>query len=340
MWQSFFNNFHLAPCMLQVSLPDSVLNQFDDSSRQVLDSLLHSLGEAKPGTGAPHYLLPPWMLTLLVLAVLLAGLVYAIGPPIFGRRIADKMRWGRAQKEIDQKEALYQNWLMRYNPYYASLTPSLQKRFLFRSVAFMQSKLFIYHDQPAEEQIPLLISAAAVQVTFGLRNYLMDYFSEIHVMGNQYTINNNDADVYYGHVSHTGIHVAWNYFVKGFSNYSDGTNVGLHEMAHAISYDVFLGQADRFDRAMKQKLQDFTQENRPAFRSLKKGMSHTLNDYAGTNFDEFWAVCIETFFENPDSFRATDPDLYFSICDTLNQDPLRPQKIIDADIAGLDVEVA
>ena len=37
----------------------------------------------------------------------------------------------------------------------------------------MQAKEFRFHSMVEEEYIPVLISGAAVQMTFGLRNYLM-----------------------------------------------------------------------------------------------------------------------------------------------------------------------
>jgi MtfA peptidase len=106
-------------------------------------------------------------------------------------------------------------------------------------------------------------------------------------------------------------------------------------MAHAVSYNIFLGQQDRDDIAFRQRLQDFEGEGRPVFRAMRQVTSHLPDDYGATNFDEFWAVCVETFFENPAEFSRTMPDLYISIVELLNQDPLKPEKIIDRKLAGL-----
>ena len=117
--------------------------------------------------------------------------------------------------------------------------------------------------------------------------------------------------------------------MEGYEDYTDSVNVGLHEMAHAVSYDVFLGNEDEHDWNFKQRLGDFSKEGKPVFRAMRKGASHMLDDYATTNFDEFWAVCVETFFESPEAFRQTMPDLYDSLVELLNQDPLKPDKIIN-----------
>jgi MtfA peptidase len=245
-----------------------------------------------------------------------------------------KKRKKHAAAKVDEKGIQYDSWLSRYNPYYKSLSTDNKNHFLRRTAEFMQAKEFRFHSMVEEEYIPVLISGAAVQMTFGMRNYLMDYFPVIHVVRKEYTLD-VDKETYYGHVSRNGIYISWNSFLEGYEDYADSVNVGLHEMAHAVSYDVFLGQQDRHDAEFKQRLNGFTKQARPVFRAMRKGASHILDDYATTNFDEFWAVCIETFFENAGEFERTLPDLYLSVCDLLNQNPLKPDKIIDPELAGL-----
>jgi Mlc titration factor MtfA (ptsG expression regulator) len=245
-----------------------------------------------------------------------------------------KKRKKHAAAKVDEKGIQYDSWLSRYNPYYQSLSAENKKHFLGRASEFMQAKEFRFHSMVEEEYIPVLISGAAVQMTFGMRNYLMDYFPVIHVIRKEYTLD-VDKETYYGHVSRNGIYISWNSFLEGYEDYADSVNVGLHEMAHAVSYDVFLGQQDRHDADFKQRLKGFAKQARPVFRSMRKGASHILDDYATTNFDEFWAVCVETFFENGEEFQRTLPDLYLSVCDLLNQDPLKQDKILDRGLAGL-----
>lgn len=61
---------------------------------------------------------------------------------------------------------------------------------------------------------------------------------------------------------------------------------------------------------------------------MQAGESLFLDPYAATNYQEFWAVSIETFFERPTAFKRQLPDLYSSLCVLLNQDPLTPHKIL------------
>jgi Mlc titration factor MtfA (ptsG expression regulator) len=47
-----------------------------------------------------------------------------------------------------------------------------------------------------------------------------------------------------------------------------------------------------------------------------------LRDYAFTNTHEFFAVCVEHFFETPLHFYQKYPDLFKDLCNVLNQNPL------------------
>lgn len=45
-----------------------------------------------------------------------------------------------------------------------------------------------------------------------------------------------------------------------------------------------------------------------------------FRDYAKSNIHEFWAVCVEHFFEAPIQFKEHLPELYYAMCKVLNQD--------------------
>lgn len=232
--------------------------------------------------------------------------------------------------EGDDQDRLVQmdSWLSKYNPYYHSLSPKLKELFLQRTLNYMGSKTWRFHSMKPEEYIPVLISGAAVQLTFGLKNYMMDHFEVIHVIRKEYYIPRLE-DIYHGHVSPTGIHVAWNHFLHGYADYTDSLNIGLHEMAHALQYDVYLGYPEAEDRKFRQRLEKFAKEGKDIFRGIRSGKESILDDYATTNFDEFWAVSVETFFENPAEFKAEMPELYWMISDVLNQDPVTNEKVIE-----------
>lgn len=239
-------------------------------------------------------------------------------------------RWSRGKKLrqlFENKHQDYDELLSRYNPYYKSLTKAGKDRFLNRLLHFIEVKKFDYIDIEPEESMPLLVGAAAIQLTFGLEHYLLDYFDTIRILRDKYRYGSYQMP-FEGHVSEDGIYLSWAHFLKEFNHYSDGQNVGLHEMAHALTYVNFSVQDGR-DKAFHDYFSEFSIVARPIFERMQQGETNLLDPYAATNYQEFWAVCIETFFERSTSFRRQLPELYFSLCALLNQDPLSPAKILE-----------
>ncbi len=165
----------------------------------------------------PSYPLPEGSMFLIVLAVLcLSAYLYIIRPSLRDRQKKLVIK-PREPKDEALQEIPFDQWLSRYNPYYNALPAEHKKRFLHRIQQFMLTKEFRFHSMVGEEYIPVLVSAAAVQLTFGLRNYRMDYFDVIHIMRKEYVLNITQ-ETYYGHVSKNGIHVSWKKFMEGYES--------------------------------------------------------------------------------------------------------------------------
>ncbi|HXB94370.1 MAG TPA: zinc-dependent peptidase [Puia sp.] len=235
----------------------------------------------------------------------------------------------RLHQLYENKHLDYDGLLSRYNPYYRSLSDTGRDRFLQRVLQFMEAKEFVYIDISAEETMPLLISATAVQLTFGLEHFLLDHFKTIHILKDRYRYGLYNQP-FEGHVSADGIYFSWNHFFREYSDYGDGQNVGLHEMAHALTYVNFTVQEGR-DNSFHDHFREFSAVARPIFNRMQAGETNLLDPYAGTNYQEFWAVCIETFFERSNSFKKQLPELYSALCILLNQDPLTADKLLTLD---------
>jgi Mlc titration factor MtfA (ptsG expression regulator) len=187
-----------------------------------------------------------------------------------------------------------------------------------------------------EEYIPVLISGAAVQLTFGLKKFLIGFFPVINIIQKAYSVSGDDK-ILEGHVrvDNQSINISWDNFIADYKDYTDSENVGLHEMAHAISYDFLYGYQENRNAAFNTRFKEYVQEAAPVFKELRQGKIDLLDDYGSLNVEEFWAVSIETFFENPQEFKAKMPGFYAAMSKVLNQDPMRPEKITDPDLAGL-----
>jgi Mlc titration factor MtfA (ptsG expression regulator) len=294
------------------SLPDSLRQQFRETTEAV-----DKITKISPAINTSNQQFPFRYLTI----SLVAACIYVLLKYWRYRYLTHKL-----DVQYSEKKDRYDGILTHYNPYYRSLNTQARDRFIKRIILFIESKEFEYVDMDMEEEMPVLVSAAAVQLTFGLKDFLLDYFNKIFILKNQYRYMFATAP-YEGNVSPEGIYLSWSDFQREYGDYTDGENVGLHEMAHALVYVNFTVE-DGEDESFRKKFYDFSPIGRPIFEKMQAGETNLLDKYAATNFEEFWAVCIETFFEKPVPFREQMPDLYFSLCGLLNQDPTTAGKIL------------
>lgn len=258
-------------------------------------------------------------------------LVLITAPVLYNRvkvKLARKLAMRKAVADLQLNMASYDAILTRCNGYYCSLAPPQRLRFIERVAVFTANKTFSCVDMQPDERMPVLIAAAAVQISFGLNKFLLDFFDTIYIMQRQYSYGGYQKP-FEGHVNSTGIYLSWDNFMKGFENYTDGDNVGIHEMAHALAYVNFMAGANSDqDSGFIKRFYDFSNVARPIFNSMQLGVPTLLNTYAATNYNEFWAVAVETFFERSIQMKLEMPALYQSLCNLLNQDPLLPEKIL------------
>ena len=124
-----------------------------------------------------------------------------------------------------------------------------------------------------------------------------------------------------GHVSVKGIFISWKHFQCGFENDRDGVNAALHEMAHALRRQNQLKEFG-FDKEFHVDFAKYTQQYGPGLIEALLNRRSFLRSYAFTDFEEFWAVSVEAFFELPAALKKLLPKIYDALCDLLNQDPL------------------
>jgi Mlc titration factor MtfA (ptsG expression regulator) len=93
-------------------------------------------------------------------------------------------------------------------------------------------------------------------------------------------------------------------------------------MAHAYHYQNF-GPCESRDMEFVRTFNKFNDHGNHVFTTIQDADTCLYSDYAKKNFQEFWAESIELFFEKPLEVKTHYPVLYESICDVLNQDPVR-----------------
>ena len=211
--------------------------------------------------------------------------------------------------------------LNKHFPYFVSLNPPQKNRFLQRLNTFMEAKTFKIHDTRGFKEMPVLISASAVQLSFGFENYLLPQFEFIHVYPQEFVHRHNAFGLLEGNVSGQAINISWKHFLEGYQYPNDGQNVGLHEMAHAYYYQNFVSRQN-VDNSFVSIFPRFNETANKVFELEKSAGNDLYSDYALKNFQEFWAESIEIFFEKPTAMSTAYPDLYSRLKTLLNQDPL------------------
>jgi MtfA peptidase len=224
----------------------------------------------------------------------------------------------------------YKFFLERKFTYYKKLDGRNKKVFERRVQKFIRMKTFEVRGslQKVTPEMKALIAASAIQITFGLPSIYLAQFHTIIIYPEAFYSTTSD-EYHRGEVNTRGfIVLSWNNFLQGYLNDSDGRNLGLHEMAHALKVADAMGQeeSDFFDRDTFHKFIHFA---RLEMQKIAAGDESFFRAYAATNDQEFFAVAVENFFERSEMFFRYNPELYQSLRELLNQNPIRSQNPIE-----------
>lgn len=204
-------------------------------------------------------------------------------------------------------------------PYYVSLDPDLKEKFLERTQNFMRQKIFIMKNNEGYKEMPVLVSAAAIQLTFGLNDYLLPFYRYIQIYPREY-LGDGLLKILAGNVENNVITIAWNQFLKGNEDLTDGSNVGLHEMSHALYFEKLIVEG-AYAKDFCANYNHLLTACKEAYQTEITGQKNLYSDYADTDLQEFWAESVEIFFERPGELCTQYPAVYEAMKALLNQDP-------------------
>ncbi len=206
--------------------------------------------------------------------------------------------------------------------YYNRLPIALKKEYVKRVNAFITEKKFIrrYIGRLAFEQ-KVKIANSAIQISFGLDNYLMPRYNRILVFKEPY-YSKQTNQMHKGETNLKGIiALSLSELDKGNENPDDGINLGLHEMAHALRFNALLDSNNNsFFNYYFSELKEASTTDFEELISGKQSKS-LFREYAKSNFEEFFAVCVENFFERTTLMKKEYPELFESQKVLLNQNP-------------------
>lgn len=217
----------------------------------------------------------------------------------------------------------YRRILRNYYLYYNRLPWRYRRKFEMRVLRFIINKRFVPRQmEEVTEEMKVLIAATAVQLTFGFKEVYLRHFHYILVYPDQFYSTTNEA-YHLGEVNpkYGVIALSWKAFVQGYKNPTDGYNLGLHEMAHALELENNIPN-EEYRFLNDAYFQKWREAGEAELEKIQRGEGKFWRKYAGTDKDEFFAVCVEYFFEKSLEFREQLPELYKIMTRLLQQDPI------------------
>jgi len=124
------------------------------------------------------------------------------------------------------------------NSFYNQLDSQKKSYFEHRVFTFLETVKFVGREGlVVDDDKRMQITMMVVQLTFGMRNYLLEYVDTIILYPSTYysilsqTENNGEFNP-----RSRALVLSWEHFNLGNLHQEDGINLGIHEITHAIHY--------------------------------------------------------------------------------------------------------
>ena len=211
--------------------------------------------------------------------------------------------------------------LTHFSPYYQRLSKEGKRKFISRVIHILPQKHFVAREGvnvTIEKQI--IVLSALVQLTFGLKSFAIRRFNQVVLYPQVFYSRLIERNVKGLTVGTGHILLSWYDTFKGIHDPTDNFNLALHEWAHAFQLNHKMDDVGWIYFRLEGHMKSLD----PFYRKIKrfKDEKHYLREYAFTNVEEFFAVCVEHFFETPEAFIQEEKELYVKLCSLLNQNPL------------------
>ncbi len=204
--------------------------------------------------------------------------------------------------------------------FYKKLNDKEKRHFEHRVAQFIKDKQFIGRNElEIDDQKKVLISATAVMLTFGFRDFYIGLIDKIFVYPSDfYSVTNQEYHKGEFNPKLKILVLAWDHFKQGFDVEDDKINLGIHEFTHAIHFNT-MKEHDVSSTIFGDSFKELT-ELLALNDSLRKELvnSNYFRSYGYTNQFEFAAVVIESFIESPLELRSQFPSIYGKVKQMLN----------------------
>lgn len=205
--------------------------------------------------------------------------------------------------------------------YFNNLSESGKMKFIQRCVSVLRVLKFEGKESlEVTLEMKVTVAASFAQVSFGLNSFVPDYIHTVWIYPESFFVPEIGKELKGGITPNGFIAVSWKDLYEGYQKPYDGFNLGLHEVAHAFKIDAQHHQTEQdFFSFYINRWLELTHEE---YTKIRAGFSSSLREYAGSSPHEFFAVCVEHFFEVPEAFHKELPDIFNHLCVLLNQNTL------------------
>ncbi len=119
--------------------------------------------------------------------------------------------------------------------------------------------------------------------------------------------------------------LSWAHSEQGAADPADGHNVVIHEFAHQV--DDLSGRADGAPvmapgQSFAEWARVFTGAHARLCARVERGESGVIDPYGCEGHEEFFAVAVEVFFEQPAALQAEEPEVYAQLSTLFRLDPV------------------
>ncbi len=253
-----------------------------------------------------------------------------IVPLVFAYIFRPQIEWWWFTRNPPKLHKKMRGVLDRFFPMFSKLSQENRLRFENRMALYMLSKSYekkVIDVVP--EDLKGLIAANAIQLTFGLEEYLSPKFETIVLYPSQFpspTIPKFHASEVFKDGDFGGLIFALDHIIPGLRD-SQRYNIVMHEFVNLLWI-----QNEWSEKAF---LEHATPRNLLLLAKIRGMSLAQVQKYLGKPTINFFAVAIEHFFAKPESFKKLLPDLYKTISKQLNQDPLEESNPV---IIALEIE--
>lgn len=222
--------------------------------------------------------------------------------------------------------------LERRVAFYRALSPHDRARFEARIQLFLARTAITGVQTEVDDVTRVLVGASAVIPIWGFPDWEYPNLREVLIVPDAWTEKHNPEHEFVpltgtllgsvqGFQDDQYMRLSKAALERGFRDWQNGENVGLHEFAHVLDH-ADGGIDGTPGLALPDELRGaWADVVRRELARVKRG-GGILNPYAGTSEAELFAVAIESFFEEPDRLAQHHPELYGLLSKALLQKPV------------------